>query len=163
MTKSDVIMYIDGACLGNPGPGGYGVIIEANGTRVEKSGGFCLTTNNRMEIMAAIIGLEFLKERCKVIIFSDSQYLVRAITDGWARKWQANGWMRNKKDLALNPDLWECLLKLCQTHDVEFRWVRGHNNHTENEYCDRLANETAQRADLPHDSVYEAQVERKLC
>jgi len=156
MAIPKVVIYTDGACLGNPGPGGYGVIIETNGNRVEKCGGFRLTTNNRMEIMAAISGLEFLKERCEVNIFSDSQYLVRALTEGWARKWQAQGWMRNKKEPALNPDLWECLLKLCQKHAVEFRWVRGHCNHAENERCDRLANESAKRFDLPPDTVYES-------
>jgi ribonuclease HI len=108
--------------------------------------------------MAAISGLEFLKEGSKVTIFSDSQYLVRAITDGWARKWQANGWMRNRKEPALNPDLWEYLLRLCQRHDVEFRWVRGHSNHIENEHCDRLANEAAQCPNLPADTVYESQL-----
>jgi len=146
--------------MGNPGPGGYCALIETCGARVEKSGGFRLTTNNRMEIMAAISGLDTLKERCKVIIFSDSQYLVRAMTEGWARKWQANGWMRNRKEAALNPDLWERLLRLCRKHDAEFRWVKGHSSHIENEYCDRLANEAAKGLSLPIDTVYEAQSAR---
>jgi ribonuclease HI len=154
------MIYTDGACLGNPGPGGYGVIIESGGTRVEKYGGFRLTTNNRMEITAAISGLEFLTQKCSVMLFSDSQYLVRAMTEGWAVKWKSRGWMRNSKDKALNPDLWERLLKLCARHDVEFRWVRGHNNHTENERCDHLANEAAKRADLPMDEGYESQASR---
>ncbi|MCL1885209.1 MAG: ribonuclease HI [Dehalococcoidia bacterium] len=161
MAIPDVMIYTDGACLGNPGPGGYGAIIEISGTRIEKCGGFRLTTNNRMEIMAAIAGLELLRERCRVFIFSDSQYLVRAMTEGWVYKWQANGWMRNKKEQALNPDLWERLLKLSQKHEVEFRWVRGHNNHVENERCDRLANEAAQRSDMPADTVYESQILRR--
>jgi len=158
MAIPNVMIYTDGACLGNPGPGGYGVIIEMNDTRVEKCGGFRLTTNNRMEILAAIIGLEYLKERCKVIVISDSQYLVRAVTEGWARKWRAHAWMRNNKELALNPDLWGRLLKVCQKHDVEFCWVRGHSNHAGNESCDRLANEVARRPDLPADTVYESQI-----
>lgn len=160
MTMHSVVVHTDGACLGNPGPGGYCAVIEMNDIRIEKCGGFRLTTNNRMEIMAAIIGLGALEDRCKVVIFSDSQYLVRAITEGWARKWQVNGWMRNKKEPALNPDLWNSLLELCQRHDVEFRWVRGHSNHAENERCDRLANEAARHLGLPPDVVYELQIRR---
>ena len=152
-----VTIYTDGACLGNPGPGGYGLIIEEGGARRDKSGGFRLTTNNRMEIMAAIAGLESLKQKSSVILISDSQYLVRAMTEGWAVKWKAKGWMRNSKEKALNPDLWMRLLKLCENHRVEFRWVRGHNNHTENEVCDRLANEAAKQHGLPVDSGYESQ------
>ena len=159
---STVMIYTDGACLGNPGPGGYGVIIETGETRVEKCGGFRLTTNNRMEIMAAISGLEFLIQRSSVTLLSDSQYLVRAMTEGWAKKWKARGWVRNSKERALNPDLWERLLKLCEQHEVEFRWVRGHNNHTENERCDQLANEAAQRGGLPVDAGYERQPARML-
>ena len=156
----EINIYTDGACLGNPGPGGYGIILDAGGARKQKSGGFRLTTNNRMEITAAIVGLESLSQRCKVTVFSDSQYLVRAMTEGWAAKWRAKGWMRNNKEKALNPDLWGRLLKLCEGHEVEFRWVRGHNNHAENEHCDRLANEAAKQTGLPADTGYESQPSR---
>jgi len=155
-----VNIYTDGACLGNPGPGGYGVLLEVSGTRKEKSGGFRLTTNNRMEMTAAIAGLESLAQPCRVTLFSDSQYLVKAMTEGWARKWKANGWMRNSKEKALNPDLWKRLLLLCEKHEVEFRWVRGHNNHRENELCDRLANEAAKQTGLPVDAGYEGEKTR---
>jgi ribonuclease HI len=158
----EVTIYTDGACLGNPGPGGYGVILDGGGARKHKSGGFRLTTNNRMEIMAAIVGLESLTKGCKVTVFSDSQYLVRAMTEGWAIKWKAKGWMRNSKEKALNPDLWNHLLKLCESHEVEFRWVRGHNNHAGNEHCDRLANEAAKQPGLPVDAGYEGQPPRLL-
>ncbi len=123
--------------------------------RKELSGGYRKTTNNRMEILAAIVGLEALKERCRVSVYSDSQYLVKAINQGWARKWQANGWMRNRKEKALNPDLWERLLGLCEYHDVQFTWVRGHSNNRENERCDQLSMEAAQRPNLPEDKGYE--------
>jgi ribonuclease HI len=152
--KSQVNIYTDGACLGNPGPGGYGALVEEQGVRSQKSGGFRLTTNNRMEITAAIAGLESLMQPCNVTLFSDSQYLVRAMTEGWAKKWKANGWMRNSKEKALNPDLWKRLLLLCEKHEVDFRWVRGHNNHAENELCDRIANDAAKKAGLPPDTGY---------
>jgi ribonuclease HI len=150
----EVNIYIDGACSGNPGPGGYGIVIEYRGQKKEKSGGFSNTTNNRMEIMAAIVALEELKEKCKVIVYSDSQYLVNAIMKGWALRWKSNGWMRNKKEKALNPDLWERLLGLCARHEVEFSWVRGHEGHLENERCDQLAREAASGTGLPIDKGY---------
>src|SRR5262245_578798 len=115
-----VVIYTDGACLGNPGPGGYGVVLLYNNTRKEISGGFRLTTNNRMEIFAAIAGLKALKTSCEVTIYSDSQYVVDAIMRGWASRWKANGWRRNKKDMAVNADLWEQLLNLCAQHEVKF-------------------------------------------
>ncbi len=146
-----ITMYTDGACSGNPGPGGYGVILRFNDSVKELSGGFRSTTNNRMEIMGAIKGLESLKEPCDVTIVTDSQYLVNAVEKGWARKWKANGWMRNNKDKALNPDLWEKLLQLLSKHTVRFQWVRGHNGHAENERCDELAVEAAAGGDLPED------------
>ncbi|CCO09122.1 ribonuclease HI [Desulforamulus hydrothermalis] len=147
----EVIIYTDGACSGNPGPGGYGVVLLYKGHRKELSGGFRNTTNNRMEILAAIVGLEQLKERCSVTLYTDSQYLVNAIEQGWAKKWRANGWMRNKKEPALNADLWERLLKLLEYHQVKFVWVRGHAGNPENERCDRLAVEAARQPDLPPD------------
>lgn len=146
-----ITIYSDGACSGNPGPGGYGVILKFNDITKELSGGFKNTTNNRMEIMGAIVGLESLKEPCEVTIITDSQYLVNAIEKGWARKWKSQGWMRNKKEPALNPDLWERLLSLLSKHTVTFQWVRGHNGHPENERCDELAVEAASGLDLPDD------------
>jgi ribonuclease HI len=122
--------------------------------RKELSGGFRRTTNNRMEIFAAIAGLEALKEPCRVTIVSDSQYLVYAIQKGWARKWQSNRWMRNNKEKAINPDLWETLLKLCEIHEVRFEWIRGHTGHPENERCDELAKAAALAPDRAIDSGY---------
>ena len=134
-----VEIYTDGACSGNPGPGGWAAILKYGEFRKELSGGDSATTNNRMEITGAIEGLSALKEPCRVKLYSDSQYLVRAINEGWAERWRSRGWMRTKTDPALNSDLWEKLLVLLEKHDVEFIWVRGHNGHPENERCDRLA------------------------
>jgi len=150
-----VTLYTDGGCINNPGPGGYGVVLLYDSHRKELSGGYRLTTNNRMEILAAISGLAALKEPCRVTLCSDSQYLVHAIEQGWARRWQANGWMRNKKEKAVNPDLWEQLLQLCKIHKVKFEWLRGHAGHTENERCDELATAAARGSDLGVDEGYE--------
>lgn len=149
-----VTIYTDGACLGNPGPGGYGVVLLYGDVRKELSGGYRLTTNNRMEMMAAIVGLQSLKEPCVVTLYSDSQYVVNAITKGWAKKWRANGWKRNKTDKAVNPDLWEQLLELCDRHKVTFSWVRGHSGNVENECCDQLAVAAAKQKELPPDTGY---------
>ncbi len=149
------MMYTDGGCMNNPGPGGYGVVLVYDSHRRELSGGFQRTTNNRMEIFAAIAGLEALKEPCRVTLTSDSQYLVYAIEKGWARKWKANGWKRNSKEKAINPDLWERLLKLCDIHDVHFEWVRGHAGHPENERCDQLAKAAALGPDKAVDAGYQ--------
>ena len=151
-----VTVYTDGSAIGNPGPGGYGVVMFTDDYRKELSGGFRHTTNNRMEILAAIKALEALNRPCHVTLHSDSRYVVDAIAKGWARKWRAKGWMRNKTESALNPDLWERLLALVEQHDVDFRWVRGHAGVAENERADRLAVSAAQGADLPPDEVYEA-------
>ena len=123
--------------------------------RRELSGGFRKTTNNRMEIYAAIKGLEAIREPCRVTLYSDSQYLVNAIQKGWAKRWQANGWRRSKREKALNPDLWERLLSLCEVHKVRFEWVRGHAGQMENERCDRLAGEAARSSHLAVDEGYE--------
>ena len=150
-----VDIYTDGACTGNPGPGGYGVVLLYGEHRRELSGGFRLTTNNRMELMGPIKGLEALNQSCRVTLHSDSQYVVEGIEKGWAKRWRGNGWMRNKRERAINPDLWEKLLDLCGAHEVEFRWVRGHAGDVENERCDQLAVEAAHRRDLPADEGYE--------
>jgi len=149
-----VIIYTDGACLGNPGPGGYGVVLIYDSHRKELSGGYQRTTNNRMEIMAAVAGLEALKEKCRVTLYSDSDYVVKAMSRGWAQRWRANGWKRNRREQALNPDLWERLLKLCEYHEVEFGWVRGHAGIPENIRCDELAMQAARQLDLPPDEGY---------
>lgn len=134
-----VEMYTDGACSGNPGPGGWGTILRCKGTEKELSGGEKETTNNRMELLAVINGLEALNRRCKVTIYSDSQYVVNGITKGWAESWKRNGWRKSNKAPALNSDLWDRLLTLLSKHDYEFVWVKGHDGHPENERCDRLA------------------------
>jgi ribonuclease HI len=134
-----VEIYTDGACSGNPGPGGYGVILKSGENVRELSAGFKMTTNNRMELRAVIVGLEALKEKCRVKVYSDSKYIVDAIENGWAKRWRANNWYRNKKEKALNPDLWDQLLDLVSCHYVDFHWVKGHAGHLENERCDELA------------------------
>ena len=134
-----VDIYSDGACSGNPGPGGYGTIIVYGGVEKELSGSEKNTTNNRMELTGAIVGLEALKYPCRVTLCSDSKYLVDGITKGWAEKWRANGWIKSDKKPALNSDLWGRLLDLLQIHEVSFVWVKGHNGHPYNERCDRLA------------------------
>ncbi|GMU67038.1 MAG: ribonuclease H [Acidobacteriota bacterium] len=148
--------YTDGACSGNPGPGGYAVILRWNGHEREISKGFRRTTNNRMEIRAVIAALESLTEPCELVVHSDSQYVVNAIQQGWAKKWRANGWMRNRKEEALNPDLWGRLLDLLERsgHKVRFVWVRGHSGHDENERADQLAVAACSGADLEVDSGY---------
>ena len=139
MNLKKVEIFIDGACKGNPGPGGWGAILRYKGVEKEISGGETDTTNNRMELTAVIEALKLLKEPCEVALYTDSQYIANALTQGWAKKWKANNWMRNKKEKALNPELWEVLLKLCDTHKVDVHWVKGHAGHPENERCDRLA------------------------
>lgn len=132
-------IYTDGACSGNPGPGGYGVILKYNEHIKELSGGEPDTTNNRMELTAVITGLSALKEPCQVDLYSDSKYIIDAVTKGWAEKWQANNWIKSDKKKALNSDLWERLLSLLKVHKVTFTWVKGHAGHPENERCDELA------------------------
>jgi ribonuclease HI len=122
--------------------------------RKELSGGYRLTTNNRMELLAVVKALETLNQPCQVTLHSDSRYVVDAMAKGWAKKWRANGWQRNKREKAVNPDLWGTLLDLCEQHAVEFRWVRGHAGDVENERCDRLAVEAAHQPDLPADPGY---------
>ncbi len=139
MSLKKVELYTDGACSGNPGPGGWGVILKYKDAEREMSGGEAETTNNRMEITAVIEGLRALKEPCSVDVYSDSKYVVDAVNLGWVFKWKANGWMRNKKEKALNPKLWDELLSLLEIHNVTFHWVKGHNGHPENERCDALA------------------------
>lgn len=149
-----VKIYTDGACSGNPGKGGYGVILNFNGITKELSEGFISTTNNRMEILAAIKGLEALKEKCSVTLYSDSKYLVDAINQGWLQKWQKNGWMRTKKEKAKNVDLFTRLLDAIDKHEVEFVWVKGHAGHAENERCDHLATSAVLKENLSVDEGF---------
>ena len=139
MSRKTVKIYTDGACSGNPGPGGWGTVLIYQGTEKELSGGEALTTNNRMELMAVISGLDALKETCAVTIYSDSRYIVDAINLGWAKKWKANGWKRNKKDAAKNPELWARLLEQIDHHETTFIWVKGHAENEYNNRCDLLA------------------------
>ncbi len=134
-----VNIYSDGACSGNPGPGGYGTIIEYKGVTKELSQGFADTTNNRMELLGAIVGLEALKEPCQVTLYSDSRYLCESVNQRWVYGWQARGWKKADKKPALNVDLWQRLLPLLETHQVTFVWIKGHAGHPMNERCDTLA------------------------
>ena len=140
-----VNVYTDGACSGNPGHGGWGAILEYKGTRKELSGGEAQTTNNCMEMTADLRALEALKEPCRVVLCSDSKYVIDALSKGWAKKWRANDWKRGDKKPALNPDLWEQLLNACERHEIEYQWIKGHAGHPENERCDELAVEQAAR------------------
>lgn len=134
-----VDIFTDGACKGNPGPGGWGAILRYKEVEREISGGEVQTTNNRMELMALIKALELLKEPCHVRVTSDSKYVLDALQKGWARGWRARGWVKGDKKPALNPDLWERLLDLVEQHDMEYHWIKGHAGHAENERCDELA------------------------
>ncbi len=134
-----VTLYTDGACSGNPGPGGWGAILEYRGTEKELSGGEESTTNNRMELTAVIEGLSALKEPCIVELYSDSKYVIDGLEKGWAESWQKNGWKKADKKPALNPELWEKLLELTRIHQMRYHWVKGHSDNPKNERCDQLA------------------------
>ena len=134
-----VTLYTDGACSGNPGPGGWGAILEYRGTEKELSGGEESTTNNRMELTAVIQGLSALKEPCIVELYSDSKYVIDGLEKGWAESWQKNGWRKADKKPALNPELWEKLLELTRIHEMRYHWVKGHSDNPKNERCDQLA------------------------
>ena len=134
-----VQIYTDGACSGNPGPGGWGAILVYNGVEKELSGGEAMTTNNRMELLGVISALQALKEPCEVELWSDSRYVIDALEKGWAKGWKARGWKRANKEPALNPDLWEILLALTDTHRLQYHWVKGHADNPYNNRCDALA------------------------
>jgi ribonuclease HI len=140
-----VYIFSAGACSGNPGPGGWGAIVRYKSTEIEISGGERDTTNNRMELSGVIEALTRLKEPCRVIVQTDSRYIVDGIEKGWAASWRRNNWIKSDKKPALNSDLWEKLLNLCETHEVSFNWIKGHAGHAENERCDTLAVEACQR------------------
>lgn len=150
-----IVVFTDGGCINNPGPGGYGIVILARGDRRELSGGFRLTTNNRMEMTAAVVALETLQECGTAIdLYSDSSYLVNGLVKGWARKWRANGWRKADGGAVLNVDLWRRLLDLADALDVRFHWLKGHAGTEGNERCDKLAVAAARRPDLPADAGY---------
>ena len=134
-----VSIYTDGACSGNPGPGGWGAILIYNGHEKVLSGGEAHTTNNRMELTGVIRALSALKEPCTVELWSDSKYVIDALSKGWARAWRAKGWIKSDKKPALNPDLWEALLVLVSQHEMHYHWVKGHAENTFNNRCDTLA------------------------
>ena len=134
-----VTLYTDGACSGNPGPGGWGAILAYNGHQKELSGGEASTTNNRMELTAVIRGLQALKEPCIVELYSDSRYVIDALQKGWAWGWKKKNWVKSDKKPALNPDLWEILLALTQRHEMRYHWVKGHAENPMNNRCDEMA------------------------
>jgi ribonuclease HI len=154
MPLPPVTIYSDGACLGNPGRGGYGTILVFGEKRKELSAGFRRTTNNRMEMLGAIAGLEALTRPCRVQMWSDSQYVVHALSKGWLDGWQKKGWRTASKEPVKNRDLWERLLRALGEHEVTWHWVRGHSGHPENERCDELAVAAANGADLADDAGF---------
>jgi len=157
-----VVIYTDGAAIGNPGPGGYGAVLCFGKHRKELSGGYRMTTNNRMELMACIAALEALKRPSSgktsppMVLYSDSRYVVNGIKKGWAEQWRRHNWQRSNGAIAENVDLWARLLALYDEHDVTFRWVKAHAGHPLNERADQLASEAAQQDDLPPDTAFEA-------
>lgn len=153
-SRKQVLIFTDGACTGNPGPGGYAAILRYGDREREIVGGFRRTTNNRMELTAVIKALEALKEPCHVTLFTDSEYIANSITKGWARGWRAKGWKRQGK-VVPNWELWTRLLDLLDYHAVEVQWVRGHAGHEENERVDKLAVAAAAAEGLPGDAGYE--------
>ena len=149
-SRPTIYLYTDGAASGNPGPGGYGVVLKCGAFVKEISGGFAKTTNNRMELLAVIVGLEAIKwDNARVEVWSDSKYVVNAITEGWLEKWILKDWKKVK-----NPDLWQRFLPLYRAHQVTFHWIKGHAGHPENERCDRLAVAAYGQSGLPEDTGY---------
>jgi ribonuclease HI len=156
--QGEITIYTDGASSGNPGPGGYGVVLIYNKHRLEKSGGFRLTTNNRMELMAVIIGLEALKKPgSKVVIYTDSRYVADSVEKGWVFQWESKSFKKKK-----NPDLWIRFLAVYRKHNVRFVWVKGHSSNVENERCDRLAVSAYSVSTLEVDEGYAPDAENSL-
>jgi len=150
MTRPPIFLYTDGAASGNPGPGGFGVVLKCQDKCKEISGGFAMTTNNRMELLAVIVGLEaILWEKASVEIYSDSTYVVKAINEGWLDNWQKKGFKKVK-----NVDLWQRFLEVYKKHEVRFHWIKGHAGHPENERCDTLAVAAYHQPNLPQDTGY---------
>lgn len=153
--SDQVTIYTDGSSLGNPGPGGWGALLDWNGARKSLSKGYRLTTNNRMEIRGVLHALEQLTRPCRVTVVTDSQYVCDTVEKKWLQNWVRNGWVTSGKKPVKNRDLWEQLLPLLKKHTVRFRWVRGHAGHPENEECDRLAKQSAKQGNLLTDDGYE--------
>jgi ribonuclease HI len=151
-----VIIHTDGACKGNPGPGAYGAVLVCGKHRKEISAGYRLTTNNRMELRAAIAALELLSEPCEVELHSDSKYLVHAIKEKWLEGWKRRGWLTSDKQPVKNQDLWQELMAAMAPHKIHWHWVKGHAGHAENERCDQLANHAVTGKHLPGDTGFEA-------
>lgn len=149
-----VTIFTDGSCLGNPGRGGYGAVLKYGDTTKELSQGYRLTTNNRMELLAVIESLESLNRACEVELYTDSKYVQQAITKKWLANWQKNGWKTAAKKPVKNQDMWRRLMPLLEKHSVDFRWVKGHSGHPENERCDELARNAASGRDLLEDPEY---------
>lgn len=154
--QKTVFIYTDGSCLGNPGPGGYGAVIEYGKHRKELAEGFALTTNNRMEMLAAIRALQALKQGCQVELTTDSQYLRQGI-QSWIHNWKRNGWRTSAKKAVKNVDLWQALDRECARHQINWHWVKGHSGHPQNERCDELARQAAEGRDLPADEGFIAE------
>ncbi len=153
--EGEIAIYTDGGCSGNPGPGGYGIVIISEKGKVELSGGYRLTTNNRMELMGVIVALRSLEQKnLPVKICTDSSYVVNGITKGWAKSWRKNNWIKSDKTAAKNPDLWSELLDLLEPLDVTFLWIKGHAGHPMNERCDELAVAALKGKNLPEDKGY---------
>jgi len=152
-----VVIYTDGACKGNPGPGAYAAVLLSGDHRKEIAAGYRLTTNNRMELLAAISALELLQKPCKVDLHSDSKYLVQAINDHWIVGWQKKGWVNSKKEPVKNQDLWRRLITVMDSHDISWHWVKGHAGNPENERCDVLANEAVSGDNLLEDEGFDPQ------
>jgi ribonuclease HI len=161
MTEKKIIIYTDGACIGNPGPGGYGAVILDGTKRTQISGGFQATTNNRMELLAIIESLKLMKGKSRVMVNTDSKYIVNAVQKGWLEKWAANRWMRNKRDKAENADLWKQMVRLLEKHEVHLKWVKGHAGNIENEVCDRLASAAARGKGLKVDKGFEGRAKQR--
>jgi ribonuclease HI len=158
LKKPPIFIFTDGAASGNPGPGGFGTLLTQGGHQKSISAGFRRTTNNRMELLAVIVGLEALKKPgCEVVVVSDSKYVVDAVNLRWVFNWERKGFAGKK-----NPDLWIRFLKAYRNHRVSFQWIKGHNGHPQNEYCDRLAVEAASKPNLPADTYFESQESGKL-
>lgn len=155
-SSQEIEVWTDGACIGNPGKGGFGAVILQDSRRRELSGGFNITTNNRMELMGPIRALQALGPRCAAVVRSDSLYVVKGIEQGWAKNWRARNWMRTRTEKAINADLWALLLDACEQHEVRFEWVRGHAGNRGNERCDALATAAARGSELEIDSGYAA-------
>jgi ribonuclease HI len=154
LDQGKAVIYTDGGCSGNPGPGGYAAVILQGDERKELSAGFRRTTNNRMEILACIAGLESLPPGSDVLVISDSKYTIDAMTKGWAKKWRAKNWMRTPTESAKNPDLWKRMLEICDERKVTFRWVKGHAGTEENERCDELAVAASKDEDMAEDTGF---------